>query len=269
MSARVSATEAADIVGCSESFIRKLIKRGELGSAEKVNGRWSILRDDLDNITVGAPVRTVRIDGPHVRSAQSNEADVRSAHADEPSVQTKRTDEPPEWRDDLLAQVARLEADVVQRDTDKEKMRDDFDARLGEQRQESGLIVEAAKARVVHLERELTVRDSRIADLSEQVSVLEAKVRETLEAHAEKLGDLASDIAELANAKGQMELRVYELQPVAEQVPMLQAAVEEKDASLSARERELGNIRQDIDAIASRRVTGPVFRLLTKGKLRR
>jgi len=50
---------------------------------------------------------------------------------------------------------------------------------------------------------------------------------------------------------------------------MLQAAVEEKDASLSERERELGNMRQDIDAIASRPVTGPVFRLLTKGKLRR
>jgi hypothetical protein len=56
---------------------------------------------------------------------------------------------------------------------------------------------------------------------------------------------------------------------------MLQAAVEEKDASLSEREqtlqdrdRELGNMRQDIETIASRPVTGPVFRLLTKGKLR-
>jgi hypothetical protein len=57
---------------------------------------------------------------------------------------------------------------------------------------------------------------------------------------------------------------------------MLQAAVEEKDASLSDREqaledreRELGNMRSDIETIASRPVTGPVFRLLTKGKLRR
>jgi hypothetical protein len=57
---------------------------------------------------------------------------------------------------------------------------------------------------------------------------------------------------------------------------MLQAAVEEKDATLSQREQalqdteqELGNMRQDIDAIASRPVTGPVFRLLTKGRLRR
>ena len=56
---------------------------------------------------------------------------------------------------------------------------------------------------------------------------------------------------------------------------MLQAAVEEKDATLSEREQtlqdreqELGNMRQDIDAIASRPVTGPVFRLLTKGRLR-
>jgi hypothetical protein len=56
---------------------------------------------------------------------------------------------------------------------------------------------------------------------------------------------------------------------------MLQAAVEEKDATLSDRERELqlrehelGNVRDDIEAIASRPMTGPVFRLLTRGKLR-
>ena len=60
MSARVSATKAAEIIGCSESFIRKLIKRGELTSAEKVGGRWSIARADLDSVTVGAPMRTVR-----------------------------------------------------------------------------------------------------------------------------------------------------------------------------------------------------------------
>jgi chromosome segregation ATPase len=277
MSARVSATEAASIVGCSESFIRKLIKRGDLASAKKVDGRWSIEREDLARIDVGAPVRTIRTDEPHVRTAHANEADVRSVHAN-------RTDEPREpnmsgWRDDLLAQAARLEADKVE-------IREEFDIRLTELRQESGLRIDASKARIIDLERASTVRESRIADMETtharevsylrgQVAVLEAKVRETLEAHTEKLGDLASDIAELANAKAQMELRVYELEPVASQVPALQAAVDEKDASLSDRERELelrehelNNVREDIEAIASRPVTGSVFRLLTKKRLR-
>jgi chromosome segregation ATPase len=113
-----------------------------------------------------------------------------------------------------------------------------------------------------------TAHASEVSDLRGQVAVLEAKVRETLEAHTEKLGDLASDIAELANSKAQMELRVYELEPVANQVPMLEAAVEETEAALSDRERQLGAMKDDIEAIASRPVAGPVFRLLTKGKLR-
>ncbi len=155
-------------------------------------------------------------------------------------------------------------------------MRVDFDTRLAEQRQESGLLIEASKARVIDLERELTVRDSRIADMQSDVSdlrgqaaALEAKVRSTLEERAEENGQLANRIADLVAAHTEVQSRVVELQPVAEQVPMLQAAVEEKDASLSERERELGNMRDDIDAIASRPVTGPVFRLLVKGRLRR
>ena len=86
---------------------------------------------------------------------------------------------------------------------------------------------------------------------------------------------LANRIADLVTAQQEMQTRVYELEPVANQVPMLQAAVEEKDATLSERERELelrehelSNVRDDIEAIASRPVTGGVFRLLTKGKLR-
>ena len=172
---------------------------------------------------------------------------------------------------------------------DKLHLRDELAALHGEmERREAGSAQREvlSKARVVDLERAATVREGRIADMEAahadvlathaaevtnlrgQVAVLEAKVRETLEAHTEKLGDLASDIAELANSKAQMELRVYELEPVASQVPMLQAAVEEKDAALSDREHELSNVRDDIEAIANRPVAGPVFRLLTKGKLR-
>jgi hypothetical protein len=66
-----------------------------------------------------------------------------------------------------------------------------------------------------------------------------------------------------------MQARVVELQPVAERVPMLEAAVDEKDAALFERERRLSDMRADIEAIASRPVAGPMFRYLTRGKLRR
>ena len=249
MSEYLSAAEAAKILGCSDTLIRKRIQSGEL-PATKRRGSWRILRDDLD-----AQSR------PYEGDDETPERE--NARTEEPN---RRTEPPnPEWREDLLAQVASLEAD-------KKAL-----ARREEQ----------VLGRAIDLERAVVMRDSRISDMETaharevsdlrgQVAVLEAKVRETLEAHTEKLGDLASDIAELANAKAQMELRVYELEPVASQVPMLQAAVEEKDATLSERERqlevrehELGQVREDIDAIASRPVTGPVFRLLTKGKLRR
>jgi chromosome segregation ATPase len=172
---------------------------------------------------------------------------------------------PPEWRDDLLAQVARLEDEK----------------RAGYQREAE------SKARVIDLERAATVRESRIADLEQtigardsriadletthaselselrgQVAILEAKVRETLEERAEENGQLANRIADLVTAHTEMQARVVELQPVAERVPMLEAAVDEKDA-------ELSDIQADIEAIANRPVAGPVFRYLTKGRLRR
>ena len=256
MSEYITAAEAAEHVGCSQTQIRRLIDRGVL-TATKNGRQWRILRTDLDAVTTDA----VQLTNP-------------------------LTDQLTDWRADLLAQVARLEAD-------KQEMRDDFDARLVEQRQESGLLVESSKARIIDLERELTVRDSRTVDLQAkqelevtelrgQVAVLEAKVREVLERSQDNLEkgqdealQLANRIADLVDRQQEAEARIHELAPVAEQVPMLQAAVEEKDATLSEREQtlqdreqELGNMRQDIDAIASRPVTGPVFRLLTKGRLR-
>jgi excisionase family DNA binding protein len=254
----ITAAEAAEHVGCSQTQIRRLIDRGVL-TATKNGRQWRILRTDLDAVTTDA----VQLTNPLTDQ-----------------LTNPLTDQLTDWRADLLAQVARLEAD-------KQEMRDDFDARLVEQRQESGLLVESSKARIIDLERELTVRDSRTVDLQAkqelevtelrgQVAVLEAKVREVLERSQDNLEkgqdealQLANRIADLVDRQQEAEARIHELAPVAEQVPMLQAAVEEKDASLSERERELGNMRQDIDAIANRPVTGPVFRLLTKGRLRR
>jgi excisionase family DNA binding protein len=257
----VTAAEAANILGCSESYIRKRIQRGTLRGV-KVQSRWHIARADLD-------VPHERDTVPHDATPVPHGRD--SVPYDATPVPHERDSVPHPWRDDLLAQVARLEAN-------EDHWRNEM---------------ERSKARAIDLERELTVRDSRMVDLQAkqefevtelrgQVAVLEAKVREVLEksqdilekGQDEALG-LANRIADLVDRQQEADARIHELQPVAEQVPMLQAAVEEKDATLSEREQalqdreqELGNMRQDIDAIASRPVTGPVFRLLTKGRLR-
>jgi excisionase family DNA binding protein len=294
MSDYLTAKQAGDLVGCSDTYIRSLIDSGELNAVMKQR-RWRILRADVEALEMGEERPSER--ASERTSEQPNE------RRDQPG--SERTKQPAnertnEWRDDLLAQLARLEADKVAADErgaalcEEASLREEALRVETDRREQAGAErEERSKARIIDLERAATMREGRIADMESshdavvathatevtelrgQVAVLEAKVRETLEAHTEKLGDLASNIAELANAKAQMELRVYELEPVACQVPMLQAAVEEKDATLSDRERELqlrehelGNVRDDIEAIASRPMTGPVFRLLTRGKLR-
>ena len=85
MSEFVTASEASEILGCSEALIRKRIRKNEL-PATKDRGQWQILRVDLDLQP-----------RPHETTAPQD-----------------RTAEPHAWRDDLLAQVARLEADKVE-----------------------------------------------------------------------------------------------------------------------------------------------------------
>jgi chromosome segregation ATPase len=171
-----------------------------------------------------------------------------------------------------------------------ERMRADHDKQIGELRAEAGLLVEASKARVIDLERELTVRESTIADVTTRLAQSDAAIvardgiiadkdgkAETLHqelrgAHtqaeanalewARRADELSHRIADLVDRQQESESRIIELQPEAERVPILVA-------DLDARDEELSGIRKDIDAIASRPVTGPVFRLLTKGKLRR
>jgi len=100
------------------------------------------------------------------------------------------------------------------------------------------------------------------------VSVLEAKIREVLEDGKSDSHQLANRIADLVQQHADIHTRVLELEPVAAEVPMLQAAVEDTKAELTDRERQLADLSDDIQTIASRPVAGPVFRLLTRGKLR-
>ena len=124
-------------------------------------------------------------------------------------------------------------------------------------------------------EANIAARDCRISELTGQVSALEAKVREVLEEGKSDSHQLANRIADLVQQHAAIQTRVLELEPVAAEVPMLQAAVEDTKAELTQREkklfdreRQLADLSEDIETIASRPVTGPVFRLLTKGKLR-
>ena len=257
MSDYVTAAEAAEQLGCSETHIRRLIERGDLNGTKK-NRRWRILRSDLDMVALDDDGSTDQPTDSHDRLTD-RPTDRRQRPTDRP------TEPPTAWRDDLLAQVARLEAE-------KDTIRGEASRRE-----------EASKARIIDLERAATVRESRIADLedtigvresrivdlAEQVSVLEAKVREILEKGQDEALQLANRIADLVDRQQAADARIYELQPVAERVPMLEAAVDEKDAALFDRERRLSDMRADIEAIASRPVAGPVFRYLTRGKLRR
>jgi len=155
------------------------------------------------------------------------------------------------------------DAVVVHRDA-TEALKTDYEARAA-----------ALQETVVARESDIVARDSRVTDLTEQVSALEAKVREVLEDGKADSHQLANRIADLVQQHAEIHTRVLELEPVAAEVPMLQAAVEDTKAELTEREqilfqreRQLADINEDIETIASRPVAGPVFRLLTKGKLR-
>jgi len=277
----LTAKQAAKILGYSDTRIRQRIKSGEL-PATKDGGSWRISRADVEDQQAKTERSETKRTSPK-RNEGGGEAkrtepqsSVDFAEPERSGASFAETKRNENEFGELVSRIARL-------DEDKQHLRDE----LRDARQSLSAREELSKARIIDLERELTMRDSRTADLQAkqdtevsdlrgQIAVLEAKVRSTLEERAEENGQLANRIADLVAAHTEVQSRVVELQPVAEQVPMLQAAVEEKDATLSQREQalqdteqELGNMRQDIDAIASRPVTGPVFRLLTKGRLRR
>ncbi|MEO2005002.1 MAG: hypothetical protein ABGY41_12995 [Candidatus Poribacteria bacterium] len=193
------------------------------------------------------------------------------------------------WRADLISQLESSQARAARLEEDKSHLREQLagseqelrgaaaahSEELSAARQDCEARAAALRGAIEAKEADLVARDSRISELTGQVSALEAKVREVLEEGKSDSHQLANRIADLVQQHADIHTRVLELEPVAAEVPMLQAAVEDTKAELTdreqvlfQRERQLADINEDIETIASRPVAGPVFRLLTKGKLR-
>jgi hypothetical protein len=292
----MSRSDAAAELQCTERTVDRRVEAGKLERRWAADGKVEIGVVSTDGrLPTDTDVSTDRrrtVDRASVSTdSQQTSPDGRRTVA----VSTDRrlpTDAPrdTEWRADLLTQIDDMRERAERAEAGRAEDAAAHEDAVAQARVETGLLVEATKARVIDLERELTGRDSTIADLTARLADSDVAIvakegkAETLHeelraAHvqaeanalewARRADELSHRIADLVERQQDSESRIIELQPEAEKVPMLQAAVEEKDASLSERERELGNMRADIDAIASRPVTGPVFRLLTKGKLRR
>jgi excisionase family DNA binding protein len=310
MSEYLTATEAAEKIGCSEALIRKRIKTGAV-RAKKMGGRWSIHRDDLkgqavrssgskssnsllvDDLVHEPPVISHRTE-PHDESDSHRIAPNRNdvgnestshriaphrteiaVESDSHRIAPNRTTDT--WRDDLLAQIADLtqRADRVEdaRTSDAEshktafdRMRQDYEQQLAEQRQRLDDLAEQLSRR----DQTIVSRDETLAANVGRLESLEDQLREAhthAETHAvewaRRSDDLSHKIADLVATHQEAEARIIELQPVADQVPMLQAAVDESNG-------EITDMRREVQRIESGLISGPIFRLLDRGgKLRR
>ncbi|MEO2004092.1 MAG: helix-turn-helix domain-containing protein, partial [Candidatus Poribacteria bacterium] len=111
MSEYLSAADAARHLGCSESLIRSRISSGTL-TAKKVLGKWQIRMDDLERqprAHEGSPPDLIIAEPHDVYGVVAQRRDPATSH------DRNAVDVTPAWRDDLLAQVARLEVDAAQR----------------------------------------------------------------------------------------------------------------------------------------------------------
>jgi hypothetical protein len=153
-----------------------------------------------------------------------------------------------EWRDDLLAQIERIEAD---------KQRLTAQVEASEARHDADL--SAMQARVDSLLDTVAAKDERVRDLSEQLREAHVQSEVGAQEWARRSDELAHRIADLVDRQHEADARIIELQPVAEQVPMLQAAVDD-------RTDELEEIRSAVKRIEAGVISGPIFRLLDKNR---
>ncbi len=268
----VSLPVAQSELGITERTVYRRVERGQLLSRRNASDRVEIglpVADSSVTDTASLPVATATVVGQPATDSPTDMTDMGQ------SFET--------WRADLISQLESSHARASRLEEDKAHLREQLASgeqelrtaavahgeELSAAREEFEAQVGVLRGVIAAKDTEITARDSRISDLTGQVSALEAKVREVLEKGQDEALRLADRIADLVERQQEAEVRIYELQPVAERVPMLEAAVDEKDAALTDRERKLADIHQDIETIAGRPVAGPVFRLLTKGKLRR
>ncbi len=160
MNDTVSVKEAAQILDCSATHVRNQAADGSL-DAVKVRGTWRIQRAALEHHP--RPHETPQHNSDTTPPQQRYHATTAAPLQHNPSATP--TPQLDKWRDDLLSQVANLEAD-------KAALRDDYEARVAEMRVEFAHRVEGAKARAIDLERQVTMRDYATLDIREQVAVL-------------------------------------------------------------------------------------------------
>lgn len=161
-----------------------------------------------------------------------------------------------DWRDDLLAQVEFLTAVNASLQADKDHLRDLL-AKQEAFRQEE---LNRLSVRIEELFFDNSSKDAKIEALESQLSSLESELRATLREAEQRSTQLAHRIADLVHEVERNRTRVYELAPLVEEIPRLQAAVDAKDSKLLDAERELSEIRR----IESGRITGHIFRLLRR-----
>jgi hypothetical protein len=258
--------DAIHLTRLSESTIRRRAKDGDIPVDEVARPRlYGIAECLLAARSAAGGLETVTDGHVDVHGGQDRQdrhtggPDRRAEMYDGQLVASLEAD-----KAQLRAQVNDLTSRITRLDDDKVHLREEASLRETEWKTRVSTLEQAAAAREVHMDR-----------LAKQVSVLEAKVREILEEGKSDNLQLANRIADLVQQHADIHTRVLELEPVAAEVPMLQAAVEdtkaeltEREQALLQRERQLADINEDIETIASRPVAGPVFRLLIKGKLR-
>ena len=277
----VSLPVAQSELGITERTVYRRVERGQLLSR----------RNASDRVEIGLPVADSSVTDTAEKSAVGATAAMQTPTDSATVSVTDMTDSQSfeEWRADLMSQLESSHARADRLEDDKAHLREQLanceqelrntavvhGEDLASAREDCAGQVEASRAIIESKEMDIASRDSRISDLIGQVSALEAKVREVLEEGKSDSHQLANRIADLVQQHADIQTRVLELEPVAAEVPMLQAAVEDTKAELTQREqilfdreRQLADISDDIETIASRPVAGPVFRLLTKGKLR-
>ncbi|MBT3269920.1 hypothetical protein HN371_22425 [Candidatus Poribacteria bacterium] len=257
-------SEAVNELGIGERAVYRRVAKGRLEKRINAEARVEIGIPTDENSSPNQVRRQKPVVGQTSEPVQARELG-QTSEPDQASGNPVATGvSPPQsdlaWRDDLLAQIARIERDkelLTNRLTDMDGQHAAAVASMQSRHQEA--LTASCDALEAQLEDACARRDQEEG----RAARLEAELRETLRESEQRTAHFADRIADLVQQVEDTRGRIIELQPVAEQVPMLQAAVEERDETLS-------DMRDEVARIESGVISGPIFRMLTKnGRLRR